>query len=989
MKGSYVDKEGVKKETIVNTFYDRADISEMHDKYLPETYFPIVAGVCKFPVYRNKRCVDPFVKMYIDENNIEECADWGLPVPNEEAAYKSLSKYAKDILSMDEKQVRRMNRAWAWTEEHFSPYMKDSRIMEVEEVVEGLDKNTSSGVPFNRLYQSKRELFQDSEIIDWLKRDWEELGREDFEWYAPWTNSLKEEIRPSEKTRLNKIRTFTASPTDLTVHGNRLFQDMNEKMNAAHVVTSSTVGFTPMKGGWSRLVKKLRKFSKGYALDESEYDSSLRTFLMWGCAQFRWKMLRREDQTPQNLRRLRQIYKNIVHSLIVSPEGVLILKLGGNPSGSPNTINDNTLILYTLLCYAWLECLEDNTSHASMCAHTAFCLTGDDNTWSVSDEAHPYFNGKSVIEVWKTLGVTTTSDTLEPRDPIDLDYLSARTVYQNGIPVPMYDHDKLMTSLLYSNRFKISPAFALTRLGGILTVGWTNLRFRRFAREYEKWLKDKFDKTLFNDEDWILAKTTCLSDSALELLWLGQNMKLWTQALDGDDWEGFDEHCQNHQDYCYGCQWCEEDHRWKQKYLECSKDFMPNKMSTVVTTKTIKAGRKGRGGRRAGRRNTPAQATQTTVQTVKSVKGGGRKKSRRGGRRRKNVGFVGGPQPMPRMRRNQLTARGNPRNQTSNRQEMVIEEDEYIGEVTGAATAANFGTTSYPVNIGQASTFPWGSGVVKNNFEKYQFDYIRFYFKREVSEFATNGTTGKVMLSFDSDASDPAPTSKQQVEDTDPHADGMPCENIQLDIPPMMLRRMTDGFFVRPAGLPGGNDIKTYDVGNLFVSTQGLASNSAVVGELHVKYRCRVFIPILEATAAAPANNQVSWFQDTSATSFTTNVAKNYPLATATANGLSIVNTAGSMVPPPGNYLVDIWALVLDTSNEAFQALLDLKKNGASVFTISAPEQSTSLAGGEAMTVSASAFVSANGTDAFTVVGTLVGAAGTLTGEGHCRWVAI
>jgi len=968
----------------LDTFYPEVSISEIHDRYLPETYFPIVGGVCKYPRYQHKRCVDAYPKMYLDEMRIILSPDWDLsPKPNEEAAYMSMHKYMKDILQMTETEVRRMNRSWAWLEEHFGPYMRDSKVLDVETVVSKLDKNTSSGVPFNRIYATKRDLFEkDPEIMEWLEKDWEELAREDTEWYAPWTNSLKEEIRPSEKNAANKIRTFTASPVDLTVHGNRLFADMNERMNVAHTVTSSTVGFTPMRGGWSQLINKLRKFKKGYALDESEYDSSLRTYLMWGCAQFRWKMLRKEDQTPQNLRRLLQIYKNIVHSLIVSPEGVLVLKLQGNPSGSPNTINDNTIILRVLLNYAWLTVFEDDTSYAAMEAHTAFCLTGDDNTWSVSDEAHDKFNGKTVIEVWKTLGVTTTSDTLEPRDPIDLDYLSATTVYQNGIPVPQYNYDKLMASLLYSNRQMLSPAFALTRLGGILTVGWTNLRFRRFARQYEKWLKEKFEPVCFNDEDWILAKTTCLSDSALELLWLGQNMQLWKQALTGSIRERM-----IHSWYCEHCRQCEN--------LELCKDSMPDKMSTVVTTKTIKAGRKGRGGRRAGKK--PVQATQTVVQTTKSVKNGGKRRIRKRRNDPSVAGFIG-PKPnsmnatFQRRQQTMLTAKGSSRNQTTNRKMMVIEEDEYIGEVTGAATAANFGTTAYPVNMGQAGTFPWGAGVVKNNFEKYRFDYVRFYYKREVSEFATNGTTGKVMLSFDADAADPPPSSKQQVEDTDPHVDGMPCENMQLDIPAAMLRRMNDGFYIRPGGLPGGTDIKTYDVGNLYVSTQGLANNSAVVGELHVRYRCQVFIPILEASTTVPANNQVSLFQSTTNESCTTAVAKTLALATTSTNGLNIVNTSGSMVPTAGNYLVDIWMVGADSTNEAQIYVMDLKKNGTTVTVgTNVPEYraGNALGSNDVATLAASYFVTANGTDAFTMVATITGAAGTLTAQGSCRWVAV
>jgi len=174
----------------------------------------------------------------------------------------------------------------------------------------------------------------------------------------------------------------------------------------------------------------------------------------------------------------------------------------------------------------------------------------------------------------------------------------------------------------------------------------------------------------------------------------------------------------------------------------------------------------------------------------------------------------------------------------SHRQPQIIEEDEYISEVNGSV---NFTRTVYPVNIGQASTFPWGSKIA-SLFEKYKFLMLEFYYKREVSEFATNGQTGKVMLSFDYDATDSFPTNKQQVMDTIPHVDSMPCaENIFLRIDCSKF----DWLYVRPGIQPNNTDLKTYDCGQFFQTTQGCAS-SALIGELHVRYRCLVQTPILD-----------------------------------------------------------------------------------------------------------------------------------------------
>jgi hypothetical protein len=185
---------------------------------------------------------------------------------------------------------------------------------------------------------------------------------------------------------------------------------------------------------------------------------------------------------------------------------------------------------------------------------------------------------------------------------------------------------------------------------------------------------------------------------------------------------------------------------------------------------------------------------------------------------------------------------------STSRRAQVIEEDEYIGEVNGSVS---FATTSYPLNPGQSGTFPWGYKIAQL-YEEYDFDFIEFYYKREVSEFATNGQAGKVILSFDYDASDAAPTTKQQVEDTVPHLDGMPCTpEIRLSLDCSRIRK-NPSKYVRPGAQPANTDIKTYDAGNFYISTYG-CTNTTVIGELRVRYRCRLAEPVLEAAIVAPS----------------------------------------------------------------------------------------------------------------------------------------
>jgi len=262
------------------------------------------------------------------------------------------------------------------------------------------------------------------------------------------------------------------------------------------------------------------------------------------------------------------------------------------------------------------------------------------------------------------------------------------------------------------------------------------------------------------------------------------------------------------------------------------------------------------------------------------------------------------------------------------RRSRVEVEDEYIADIGGSTT---FATTAFAVNPGQSKVFPWLSKEAQL-FEKYKILRLEFYYRPQVSAYAANGQTGKVMLSFDFDASDAPPGTKQQVEDTHPHSDGMPYEEVILTIDPKECS-MQDSYFVRPGGLPGSSDIKTYDVGVLSVSTIG-NNSSANIGELRVRYAIMLHDPILENTIVAPPNYHVSCFQSTAAeTAAATSIAATMLLATAISNGLGLVNNAGTFTLPLGNYLIFAQNQAYSAGSALAGSILSL--NGGTLFNAS------------------------------------------------------
>lgn len=174
-----------------------------------------------------------------------------------------------------------------------------------------------------------------------------------------------------------------------------------------------------------------------------------------------------------------------------------------------------------------------------------------------------------------------------------------------------------------------------------------------------------------------------------------------------------------------------------------------------------------------------------------------------------------------------------------------VQHREYITDVTaGSGAASPFNLQSYPVNPGQSTVFPWLSKLA-HNFESYRFRKLRFIYETE----APSSLGGSLILAVDYDASDSPPINKQQAlayRESVRSAPWTECCHTSLVEDLSKLK----SHYVRAGVQPTNTDIKTYDVGNLFVITQGVTTSGAVCGELYVEYDVELLTPIYESVFA-------------------------------------------------------------------------------------------------------------------------------------------
>jgi len=179
----------------------------------------------------------------------------------------------------------------------------------------------------------------------------------------------------------------------------------------------------------------------------------------------------------------------------------------------------------------------------------------------------------------------------------------------------------------------------------------------------------------------------------------------------------------------------------------------------------------------------------------------------------------------------------------------IVSHTEYVADiVTDANDGSLFYTTQFPINPGMSTTFPWLSTIAPS-FESYRFRSLMFRYEPTVP----TSTQGVVSLAVDFDAADSAPTTKMDFMSNHRAVRSSAFSTAVYQTDMKDAETMTSRKFVRFASLPSNRDIKTYDLGNLFVATADFLSTfaGASAGELYVSYVVELYTPQLDTSGFA------------------------------------------------------------------------------------------------------------------------------------------
>jgi len=179
----------------------------------------------------------------------------------------------------------------------------------------------------------------------------------------------------------------------------------------------------------------------------------------------------------------------------------------------------------------------------------------------------------------------------------------------------------------------------------------------------------------------------------------------------------------------------------------------------------------------------------------------------------------------------------------------IVHHREYIGDVFAAAS---FTPTTYPINPGLLSTFPWLHQVA-DSFEQYKFRGLVFEFKSMSSDAVlsvagANSSLGTVIMSTQYNVLDSPFTDKRSMENYEYANSSKPSLSFFHPIECKMSQTSVAELYVRSAPVVQG-DARLYDLGNFTIAVQGMQNVDpavqSVIGELWLTFEVEFYKPKL------------------------------------------------------------------------------------------------------------------------------------------------
>lgn len=364
-----------------------------------------------------------------------------------EGLYKKLFLYTRPQYLCDD--------AWSlsldFLKEHFSSSLYNGKVLSYDETIEFLknssSKDSSTGYVWKKAgYKSKNEFWDNFKpIYDEVEASIEKGENPVLFWTMFWKDEMRETSRVLDG---NSRAVWSCSPIQL-FYSVKYFSHLFKNFLGNREFTWSFCGSDFHSSDFDYRLNAFKN-CVCFALDYSPFDASQTAADIGDQFELMYDSLLPIYHTDYHLKRLNLMMSNEIFSHVIMPDGNVIMKESGNPTGSWFTMLRNIWQNFRYLAYVWIKSRLDHglsTLYQDFIASELAILNGDDSLVKATYDLNP-------INIRKYLPhlETTSCLTVNGRDYGSVDEMSfcnCRPFFLGKKLVPLHDSSKILLSFCF------------------------------------------------------------------------------------------------------------------------------------------------------------------------------------------------------------------------------------------------------------------------------------------------------------------------------------------------------------------------------------------------------------------------------------------------------------------------------------------------------------------------------------------------------------
>lgn len=299
-------------------------------------------------------------------------------------------------------------------------------------------------------FRTKEQLLDNPEAFTRVICSVECYLNGNFQW-LPWSDALKDELLKKLKVENGDTRLFVVAPPEHYLASAVVFGAFQENIFSRwKQLNSCCAGATLEYGGYLDILQRFNGMTRFFCTDAKHQDVSISPVLAW----FALRPL--IEALPQRFQRAAYVLvTEMLYCPVITSEGYIVLKNGGNPSGGFLTLLLNIMVQELL----WTAYHVDG---GCMCT-PAMAIVGDD-AFIGAREGCPILDRGAVLSFFQHFGLTLEFD--GPRsDLYDLEWCG-KTLKKFADGVAIVPRESKMKSACYYAKSR-DPEKVVSRLIGL------------------------------------------------------------------------------------------------------------------------------------------------------------------------------------------------------------------------------------------------------------------------------------------------------------------------------------------------------------------------------------------------------------------------------------------------------------------------------------------------------------------------------------------